>query len=164
MKSGISLSHPKSLALLLLLSASMPSRAVAYSVTSGGWVPVRQDVSVFPECGADSAGAGQTRDVAVIEITNNLPRFDLVLDFSGRLGGDDPVEEVRLQGLEGILGNGLETPSGAVMRPGGRPGRFVWSPGVQSTATVGYKIRVTVTYKRPVSDQPLLAVGMPFTY
>jgi hypothetical protein len=66
--------------------------------------------------------------------------------------------------MEGMLGEGLADPSGIALAAGPVPGRFVWNPGRQESATVGYKVRVMVTCKRPLSEAPQLAVSMPQAY
>jgi hypothetical protein len=137
------------------------SQASATALVVGGYVPIKQNLTVTPIESAPGSGPDGVADVATLEIDNNLPDYSLVLDFSDRYGGRDLVSEVTLQTLEGGPG-----PAGAgviTLTPAGEEGHFVWSPGTQATATCGLRLRVTVTYKRPSSGMPLMMVSMPFS-
>jgi hypothetical protein len=146
---------------LLLLPALLGSHTFANSVIAGGWVPEHRNFVVTPFYGEGYSRPDGAVEVAVIEIDNNLPDFELGLDFSDADGNGDLVAEVRLQGLDGTLGTGLDAPSETTLKPGPIPGRFIWDPGRQHTATIGYRVRVMVTYTTPIAEQPHMAVAMP---
>lgn len=154
--------RPSAAAALAFLAALAPISA--NSIIAGGHVPEWRNLSVTPApIDADPRQAGPV-EIAEIEIDNNLPDYELVLDFSDRHGGEGLIEEVRLVGIDGDLGQGLENPASAFMIPGGAPGRFVWRPGRQSSATMGYRMKVLVTFSGPSSAPPTLTVAMPASY
>ena len=145
---------------LLSLIAAFP--AIANPVLAGGYFPERRNITVTalpPE--ASSPGQGPA-PVAEIEIDNNLPGYQLVLEFHALDGDDEAIDEVRLESLGGTLGRGLSDPSGHPLD--GASGRYVWNPGRQETATLGYRVRVMVTYKRPVAATMPLTVGMSLPF
>jgi hypothetical protein len=154
---------PRLLILLSILNSAY-SHSFANSLIAGGPVPEAMSLLVIlspPAApGEDSAVSALPIEVATIEIDNNLPEYALALDFSDRYGGNDGIAEVTLDGLEGMLGEGLAAPNGTRLESGGAPGRFLWKPGRQESATVGYRIRVMVTYQRHPAH-PQLLVGMP---
>jgi hypothetical protein len=164
MKFGGGIPYPKALLFLVLLAPPPQARGFSDALVAGGWVPERKSLIVNPGSGEAVPDGDGALEAAVIEIDNNLPSFELVLDFSDRWGGGDFVSSVRLEGVDGMLGKGLDDPSGAALEPGPVPGRFVWSPGLQESATVGYRVRVLITCKRPFSGAPQLAVSMPPAY
>lgn len=152
---------PAAVAFMLLAAAAPIS---ANSIIAGGRVPEWRNLWVTPvRMDADPRQGGPV-EVAEIEIDNNLPVYELVLDFSDRYGGEGLVSEVRLVGIEGTLGRGLENPGSAIMTSGGAPGRFVWSPGRQASATMGYRMKVMVTFASPPSAPPTMRVAMPADY
>jgi hypothetical protein len=152
------------LAFPLLAGLLMVADISANSVIAGGRVPEVHWVSVTPTPVPVDPGSAGAVEVAVIEIENNLPGFELILDFSDRFGGMDRISEVRLVALDGLLGLGLEEPSLSTLSPGGVPGRFVWRAGRQRTATLGYRMKVMVTFATSSPERPTMLVGMPITY
>ena len=149
-------------AAFLILAAVVPNSAS--SVAAGGYIPVLRNLTVTP-AGPSSAFAAEVPvEVAVLEIDNNLPGYELALDFSGPDGNGPVVSEVRLEGAGGVLGTGLAPPQGPLPEDGSHPGRFIWSPGSQKTATLGYRIRVLATYADPDADRPPLYVGVLAPY
>jgi hypothetical protein len=149
------------LAGLLLLSASAGSHTFANSIIAGGYVSEVRNLTVTPIAAEEGFRTDGPIEVAILEIDNNLPDFEVVLDFSDRIGMADAISEVRLVGLEGTLGQGLENPGSIAMRPGSLPGRFIWSPGRQTTATLGYRMKVLVTFVNPPAAPPTMRVAMP---
>jgi hypothetical protein len=140
------------------------SHSFASSLVVGGWVPERRSLIVTPNQGADLSVSGEPTEVGTIEIDNNLPDYELVLDFPDPEGADRAVSAVRLEALDGQLGQGLEAPSPAGLERGDMPGRFLWRPGRQESATVRYRVKVMVTYRERVEDAPRMLVSMPFAY
>ncbi|GEM_PF-4628928 len=149
---------------LLLFPIFIISNTFANSIIAGGYVPEQRSLSVTPSYGADNSPSNRSTEVAVIEIDNNLPNYELVLDFSDRYGDKDIVAEVRLQCLDGVLGSGSLSSSGTVLIPGAAPGQFIWSPGPQMIPTHEYRVKVMVTYRRPMTGTPTLRVSMPSSY
>jgi hypothetical protein len=136
----------------------------ANSINAGGRVPEMHNLSVTPVSGSPGAASAE---VAVIEIDNNLPSFELALEFPG--DGAARIAEVRLVGFDGALGGGLPDPASAPLEPDGT-GRFVWRPGRQTSATLGYRMKVVVTYADPSAaaaantEPPGMRVAMPVAY
>jgi hypothetical protein len=150
--------------LLVSILIFAPSHCFANSLITGGWVPERRSLIITPNQSATVSVPGEETEVAIIEIENNLPEYELVLDFSDTEGGVGGVSEVRLEGVDGILGRGLRSPAESMLEPGALPGRFLWRPGRQETATVGYRVRVMVICKDTRERPPQLLVAMPFVY
>jgi hypothetical protein len=146
------------LAFFTLLPLSYTS---ATSFVAVGYVPELRNVTVTPADMETPVEPDKVVEVAMIEIDNNLPNYALVLDFTDRFGGSDLISEVRLMGVGGMLGQGLAAPVEMVLTPEAGSGRFTWNPGTQESATLRYRVRVLVTYKRPIVDQPLMTVSMP---
>jgi hypothetical protein len=151
-------------ACLLLLGLLTLSPISAKSVIVGGHIPELRRLTITPVQGRGAAVPGQTVQVAVIEIDNNLPNYELVLDFSGADPDGRLVSEVRLEAAGGTLGKGLAEPSGRPLEAGSTAGQFLWSPGRQETATIRYQVRVMVTYARPAESRPPMLVSMNFAY
>ncbi|MDB5106371.1 MAG: hypothetical protein JWP91_4060 [Fibrobacteres bacterium] len=139
------------------------SPTFANTVIAGGFVPENRSLTVRTVQVSDSSRTDGAVEVAVIELDNNLPDYEVVLDFSDRYGSGEFVSEVRLEGLEGMLGRGLSEPAGAPLLPGASPGQFVWCPGRQESATLGYKVRVLATFKSGNPEKPSLRVSMPIS-
>jgi hypothetical protein len=154
--------HWSATAVFALLACIAPISA--NSIIAGGSVPEWRNLTVTPAPIEPDPGQAGPVEVAEIEIDNNLPDYELVLDFSDRDGGDGRVVDVRLVGFDGILGQGLENPGSATMIPGDAPGRFIWRPGRQGSATLGYRMKVMVTFAGPPSVPSTLMVGMPVSY
>ncbi len=157
-------------AALWILLAAHP-HTFANSLVACAYVPEQRSLIVTPKQAADRTGNEQATEVAVIEIDNNLPEYELEFEFSEANGGGHEVSEVRLEGIDGILGHGLRAPDESALEPGRSSGRFLWKPGPQETATIGYRMKVIVTYKRsfakptgPEADAPRLIVSMPSAY
>jgi hypothetical protein len=146
------------LAFSALLPVSYPS---ANTFIVGGYVPEQRNVTVTPTLVPAPVEPDKVVEVAMIEIDNNLPNYALVLDFTDRFGGNDLISEVRLKGEGGTLGQGLAVPVETVLTPESGSGQFTWNPGTQESATFRYRVRVLVTYKRPMAEQPLMTVSMP---
>lgn len=144
--------------ILLICAVNAFSAAV---VTSGTVAPIRT-LTVSPLGISAEAGAEPTA-VADIRIDNNLPEYELILEFAEE-GNDGRIAEVSLQGMDGILGRGCEAPARTVLAQGALPGQYIWRPGSQRTATVGYQVRVMVAWQTPPSRPPRLAVAMPSSY
>jgi hypothetical protein len=158
-------SHPwKGLAALAAIIACSHGPSSANSLIAGGWVPERHTLGISPMISDPPSPQGVATEVAIIEIENNLPEYELVLEFPDNAGGSASISEVRLDGLDGILGCGLTAPMGLRMENEGASGRFRWRPGRQASATVGYRVRATVTYKLPRMGSQQLLVSMPITY
>lgn len=151
-------------ATLLLPALLAAPYTFANSLIAGGWVPEVHTVAITPTFASVEPGSGGPVEVAILEIDNNLPDFELSLSFSDRYGGSESILEVRLVGVEGMLGTGLADPAAAALTQGGFPGQFIWKAGRQATATLGYKMKVMVTYASTPMDQSLLMVGMPVAY
>jgi hypothetical protein len=149
---------------LLLLGLLAVSPTSAKTVTVGGYVPELRRLTITPVQGRDPALPGKAIQVAVIEIDNNLPNYELVLDFSGADPDGGLISEVRLEGAGGTLGRGLAEPSGRPLEAGSIAGQFLWNPGPQETATLRYQVRVMVTYARPAESRPPMLVSMNFAY
>jgi hypothetical protein len=147
--------------LLALLALIAAAQTFANTIIAGGQVPALHSVSIQPTYGDGRPGADGAVEVAILEIDNNLPDFGLVLDFNDGFGDAGRISQVRIEGLEGMLGLGIEAPVRQVIEPDPQPGRFVWNPGPQRTATLGYRIRVLVTFGSPPTRQPLIRVAMP---
>ena len=116
-------------AALLLLGLAAASPISANSVIVGGYVPEINTLSVVASRGPNDSRPDGRFAVAEVEINNNLPVYELVLDFSDPVGLGQPVSEVRLEPMGGILGQGLAEPSLENLPQSGLSGRFVWSPG-----------------------------------
>lgn len=126
-----------------------------------GRVAEIRNVSVTPMPAAEIADSeGKAVPVAVIRIDNNMPHYELVLEFDDVRGGE-AVSEVRLQPVGGILGKGGAPPDRGVLQPGPVPGSFTWSPGIQASATVGYLVEVLVAWKSQPASPAGLTVSMP---
>lgn len=151
-------------AALLLLAFLARSHTFANSVIAGGYVPERRNFTVTDIRGKGAPGLDGSEAVAVIEIDNNLPDFQMTLHFHPLNGDGGTIETVRLESLEGKLGRGLDDPSGEPLTAGAEPGQFIWNPGPQKTATLGFRVRVWVTYKRPVAETTPLSVSMHLPY
>jgi hypothetical protein len=146
------------------------SEIFANTFVAGGSVPEQRNISVTPNYSDMDLEPMEMTEVATIQIDNNLPNYDLVLEFSDRYGTRDLIDEVHLIGMVGTLGEGLEVPANARLTQVGTDGRFVWSPGTQKSATLAYQLKVLVTYKRAltykeaVTNPPLLTVSMPSAF
>ncbi|HKP98246.1 MAG TPA: hypothetical protein VJ385_21120 [Fibrobacteria bacterium] len=152
------------LSIPLLLALALPSHTFANSIIAGGRVPERLHLTVTRESGTGFTSSGAAKEIAIIEIDNNLPEYELALELSDRYGGDAGISGVRLEGLDGTLGNGLREPAGLDLEAGGAPGRFLWRPGRQMSATLNYRVRVLATFNGPAPESPRLMVSMPFAY
>jgi len=130
------------------------------SVRAIGRVDEIRNVSVTLLPAAAPASEGDAVPVAVIRIDNNLPEYELVLDFSGPPGGE-AVSEVRLQAVGGILGRGGSPPDRTPLPPGPVPGSFKWNPGIQASATIGYMVEVLVAWKAPPAAPATITVSLP---
>lgn len=164
MKFSAAFPRPGAAAALLLIPLFSISHSFANSLIAGGYVPENRSLAVTPSYGGGLSPAHQATEVAVIEIDNNLPDYELVLDFTDRYGDNDIIAEVRLVGMDGTLGSGSMVPSGTVLNPGASPGQFIWRPGPQLVPTRGYQVRVMVTYKIPMAGAPIMRVSMPSAY
>lgn len=149
------------ISLILLISLS---HTFANSLIAGGWVPERHLLTVTPNPEAAPFAPGAATEVAILEIDNNLPEYELALEFSTGNDGRGSVSQVWFEEMDGTLGMGLEDAVGRELESGGAPGRFIWRPGRQGTATVNYRVRVMVRYAEEVAPPPRLLVSMPFAY
>jgi hypothetical protein len=153
----------RSFSIFTLFTLASLSHTSANTISVGGYVPERRNLTITPTYGAELPDPARVDEVATIEIDNNLPDYELVLDFKDRDGGSDAISEVRLEELAGTLGSGLSAPTGSVLTPEADGESFVWHPGTQQTATNNYRMRVLVTYKRPLADRPVMRVTMPIS-
>lgn len=151
-------------AALLLMGLMAAPHISANSVIAGGYVPERRNLIVTPIRDGGAAGPDGSRAVAILEIDNNLPDFQLVLEFHPAEGDGGAIEGVRLESLGGVLGRGLGDPSGRPLAEDAGTGRFVWNPGPQETATLGYRVKVMVTCRRPGADVAPVTVSMRYPY
>lgn len=141
-----------------LMLAALAADAFA-NVQAIGRVAEIRNVSVTPLAAAE-APEGDGVPVALIRIDNNMPDFELVLDFNASPGGE-AVSEVRLQPLGGILGEGCAPPGPAALPPGPVPGTFKWNAGSQASATIGYMVEVLVAWKSQRPAPATMTVSMP---
>lgn len=128
------------------------------SVVSTGVVAPIRTLSITPLAMPAAIGTEPTA-VADIRIDNNLPDYELILEFADD-GTVDRIAEVTIQGIDGTLGRGCEAPVRTALVMGAFPGQFVWRPGPQQSATIGYRVRVLVAWKAPPFRQPRMAVCM----
>ncbi|MEO7424927.1 MAG: hypothetical protein ABI036_07060 [Fibrobacteria bacterium] len=160
---------PRLLILLAILNSAY-SHSFANSLIVGGRVPENCRITVIQIAHEIQPAPSTDADVAIIEIDNNLPEYQLAIDFSGLSGGYLAISEVRLDGLDGTLGNGLAASVSARLEQGDTPGRFLWKPGRQGIATVKFRAIIRVTYvvprtaSIPLPRPPQLRVSMPLTY
>ncbi|MDB5050409.1 MAG: hypothetical protein JWO30_3480 [Fibrobacteres bacterium] len=150
---------------LILAITCRPGHATVALVE--GVVPAKHSLRITRSEGAGSSYAtGIPVEVAVLEIDNNLPEYQLVLDFSDPDGASAAaVSAVRLERLDGKPGDGLRLDgSGEELEPGDMPGRFLWRPGRQESATIGLRVKVMVTYGGNAVEDPQLVVSMPLGY
>lgn len=146
------------LALLLL------SDTFANSIIAGGQVPERRNLSVTPAFMEQSPWFKEKVEIATLVLDNNLPNYQLVLDFTDKDRADIFISEVHLQGLDGILGQGLSMNGETILKAEPGSNRFVWNPGPQQTATLNFQIRVLVVYKQAPASTPRMTVSMPSFY
>jgi hypothetical protein len=148
----------------LFLALLLFSHSFANSVVAGGMVPEYRNLSVTPSISNIADWTLGRVEIATLEIDNNMPNYQIVLDFSHKDKGNDLISEVQLQGLDGTLGQGLSLDGETILRPESESGKFIWNPGPQKTATLQLQIRVFVIYKQAPTSTPTLTVSMPSAY
>ncbi len=139
------------------------SHSFANSIRVGGYIPEKRCIKITPNNQADFSLENQSIEAAIIEIDNNLATFELVFNFQDQNGNADAISDIRLEPMDGVLGEGLIAPNKSLIRSNEKDGQFIWSPGIQLSATEHYRVKVMVTCKRPLTDLPRMAVNMPAT-
>jgi hypothetical protein len=150
------------LPVLFMLALSPVAAGFANSITVGGSVAEIQSIAVFPVPGSSSAADWDAPvEVAEIEIDNNLRCFELALNFADSRGSLENIATVTLVRQAGSAGHGLAVPEAIQMKTADAPGRFLWQPSCQGSATLGLRMKVIVTYASPPVDPPRLWAGFP---
>lgn len=137
------------------------SHTFANTQIVGGVVPSIHNTLVTPIENADNRDEQLGKEIALIQIENNLPDFQLVLDFSGAQENGNQIEDVILESVSGILGGGLVAPQKMVLSHELGTSKYIWNPGTQTSATLGYVVKVSVTYKKPPTVALVMGVSMP---
>lgn len=133
----------------------------ANTVIVSGIIPPQHQIQVTPIGNNISSGNTISEEVALIEINNNLPSYQVEFNFENSITGENEISEVRIESVGGILGEGLVAPQKLVLQKETSSGKYIWFTGTQTSATKNYSIKLSVTYKHQPKEKVLVSVSMP---
>ncbi len=100
-------------------------------ITVGGYVPLVSTVSCVQE-NYQSDNSNTEVLLATCTISNNAEVFSARFKF-----GTNEISDLRIQGGEGTLGNGIEVPNENITMLD----EYTWFPNRQNSATLNYTVR-----------------------